>query len=182
MLLKIGSFAISKNTYFMKKDLYGKQFSSYLQALSSKSSAPGGGSAGALSSALGVSLIQMAIQFSLNDKNRRRLTKTFKYLDRLKLKMISYIDLDGHVFNKTLKAKGAEKKKALLQLDKITFDLGKTCIKIVDATEDIKKYIKKNISSDLCIGLALVRVALFCSVSNLEANNKMFNNRTILKR
>lgn len=157
----------------MDKVNYKNNFRRYLRDLSAKSSTPGGGSAASLVFCLGVSLIQMAVNFSMN-KNEKELKKALLHLEKIKSKILSYVDLDGKAFEKALMAKGKRKKLAYRNLDNITFDLGKNCIKILEVAKDVRIFIKKSIVSDFYVGLSFVRGALFSSVKNLEANSSSF--------
>lgn len=153
---------------------YRKLFKRYLDDLSKKSSAPGGGSAASLVFSLGVSLMEMAVNFSINKAPGRRLNKYISFLKKMKTKVFSYIDLDADIFKQALKAKGKTRKDSLRRLNRITFDLGSSCIKILTYSADIRGLIKKGIVSDFDIGIKCVRVALFASVKNMEANSKFF--------
>jgi len=62
----------------------------------------------------------------------------------------------------------------LRRLNNITFDLGSSCIRILTAAAGIRRLIKKGIMSDFDIGIKCVRIALFASVKNMEANSKFF--------
>jgi len=153
---------------------YSTLFKSYISDLSSKSSAPGGGSAASLIFSIGASLIEMAINFSINKSNKYRLNKFVSSLRRIKKKVFSYVDLDADAFSEVLKSKGKKKKGALRRLNNITFDLGSSCIRILTAAAGIRRLIKKGIMSDFDIGIKCVRIALFASVKNMEANSKLF--------
>ena len=158
----------------IKKFTYSKYFKKYCGDLSKKSVSPGGGSAGSAMCCIGVSLIQMAIQFSLRS-NKKQLIAAYKKLDSLKSKPLSYIDGDAQLFMKVMSANNSSRRKLLAKkLNAITFALGKNCITIVTVAGNIQKYIKKSIRSDFDIGLALVGVALFSSIKNMQANSSFF--------
>ena len=152
---------------------YERLFKKYLKDLASKTPAPGGGSAGALSFCLGVSLIEMALNLS-TDKKDKKLKKLFLSLKKVKDKVLPYIDLDGEVFIRALNAKKDKRKEFCKKLNIIIFNLGKMCVKILSSSDSIEKNIKKYIISDFYIGLSFVKTALISSVKNLEANAKMF--------
>ncbi len=160
---------------------YSTLFESYLNDLSSRSSAPGGGSAASLVFSIGVSLIEMAVNFSINKDNKHRLNKSLSLFKRTEKKVLSYVDLDADIFREVLKLKGAKRKSFLRKLNNITFDLGVSCIRILTAATGIRRLIKKGIMSDFNIGIKCIRVALFASVKNMEANSKFFGIKNTAK-
>ncbi len=153
---------------------YKGLFTQYINDLAQKTPTPGGGSAGSLIFCIGVSLIQMAVNFSITRKNKKRLKRAIFIFDKEKEKIFSYIDLDGEIFNKVIKSKGSLRKKFVKDLENITFELGKSCIKILLKANKIEFLIKTNILSDFYIGCKCIKVALFASVKNMEANEGFF--------
>ncbi|MCM8827232.1 MAG: cyclodeaminase/cyclohydrolase family protein [Candidatus Omnitrophica bacterium] len=154
--------------------MYRDKFKQFLRDLSKASPSPGGGSASALVFCLGVSLIVMAINFSF-DKNKPILDKVKKRLEKIREKVFTYIDLDGEIFNQVLEERDSLKRKRHLKnLVNLTYDLGYSCVKVLDITKISLPYIKRSIISDFYIGWEMVRVALFSSIKNLEANQTMF--------
>jgi len=158
-----------------------KLFKKYLDDLSKKSSAPGGGSAASLIFSLGVSLMEMAVNFSINKDTKRILNKHISIFKRIKSKILPLVDLDAYIFKQVLKSKGKNRKSFLRSLNNITFDLGLSCIKILTAAADIRRLIKKGIISDFDIGIKCVKIALFASVKNMEANSKFFGIKNTAK-
>lgn len=153
-----------------KKFNYLKQLKPYLRDVAKKSVAPGGGSAGALICSLGISLIQMSAQFSL-DKNKKVLTHTIQNLEKIKLKIVKYIDLDANKFKKAMDTKNKEiRRKFFKELDALAFDIGNSCVEVLKISKKSEKYIKVNIKSDFRIGLEMVRVSMFSAVQNMETN------------
>ncbi|MCM8773717.1 MAG: cyclodeaminase/cyclohydrolase family protein [Candidatus Omnitrophica bacterium] len=156
---------------------YRDKFKQFLKDLSKDSPSPGGGSASALVFCLGVSLMVMAINFSF-DKNKPILVKVKKRLEKIRAKVFPYIDWDGEFFNQVLKEKDSLKRKIHLEnLVNLTYDLGCSCVEVLDITKISLPYIKKSIISDFYIGLEMVKVSLFSSIKNLEANKIMFGIR-----
>ena len=160
---------------------YHRLFEGYINDLSKKSSAPGGGSAASLVFVLGVSLMEMAVNFSINKDNKRKLNKIVSLFRKVKAKALSYVDLDASVFRQALKSKGRNKKYAIRRINNITFDLGDSCIKILTAVSGIRGLINRGIKSDFDIGIKCVKVALFASVKNMDANSKFFGIENSIK-
>ncbi len=154
--------------------MYYKLFKDYLDDLSRRTPSPGGGSAASLVFSLGVSLIEMAVNFSINTENRAVLEMSILRLEKIKEEILSYIDLDADVFEDALKSRHKEDKTAILKLDGITFALGNNCVETLKFAEEIKPLIKKSIMSDFRIGAKYIEAALFSSIENMEANSKFF--------
>jgi len=153
-----------------KKFTYCKDLKAYVRDLSKKTVAPGGGSAGALVCSLGISLIQMSAQYSL-DKNKKLLTNTISSLEKIKSKITKYIDADANKFKKAMDEKNKEIRKSLFkELDAMSLDIANSCVRVVEISKKSEKYIKTNIKSDFSVGLEMVRVSMFSAVGNMEAN------------
>ncbi len=157
---------------------YRSLLKGYINDLAKKTTAPGGGSAASLIFCVGASLIEMAIAFSLNKHNPKKLRSTLRLLRKERDRVFPYIDLDGDIFNKAIKEKGLLRKKIAKDLERITFNLGKSCVKVLTESKRIKPFIKKSILSDFDIGLKCIRVSLFASIKNMEANQKFFSLRS----
>jgi len=157
---------------------YGSSLKGYIKDLAKKTTACGGGSAASLVFCVGASLIEMAIAFSLNKHNSKELKGFLKLLRKEKEKVFLYIDLDGDIFSRAMKEKGVLRKKIARDLERITFNLGKSCVKVLTELKKIKPFIKKSILSDFDIGLKCIRVSLFASIKNMEANQKFFSLRS----
>jgi formiminotetrahydrofolate cyclodeaminase len=162
---------------------YRDKFRNYLQDLSKKMPHPGGGSVASLNFCLGVSLLQMALNFSSPD-----LKEVVKKLEKVKNEIFPFIDLDGEIFTKLINEKApAKKKKLLKEAQQLSFDIGKKCNKILTIAKKVHSKVKKSIESDFYIGLKLLETALFASLKNLEVNQRIFkvSNRrkvSLLKR
>jgi formiminotetrahydrofolate cyclodeaminase len=150
--------------------LYKKNFNEYLDELGKKTPHPGGGSGAALVFCLGVSLIQMSIAYSI--PRPFRINKTLRLMRK---KIFPFIDRDGQVFAKVVKSKNkSEKRKWLGSAQKLTFEVGEYCHKLFLVARSVRGKIKSSIESDFYIGLKLAESALYSSIKNLEANQRMF--------
>ena len=153
----------------MKK--YSKNFKNYLRDLGAKRPSPGGGSACVLSLCLGISLIEKAINYSL-DKNAS-LKNQAQHLSLLKNKLKPYIDLDAELFKKYMKTKGPARFIFLKKGNKICIDTIKAAHEVILLTKRVEFSIKKSIISDFYIGLELVKIALKGCRVNLELNREV---------
>ncbi|UCD15986.1 MAG: cyclodeaminase/cyclohydrolase family protein [Candidatus Omnitrophota bacterium] len=160
---------------------YRKRFKKYLDDLSQRRPSPGGGSALCLNFCLGVSLIEKAINYSL-DKEAKLPIRDSKLaggrylmrLGKLKEEVYLYIDLDSQLFDKVMKARAKERQKLLKRSEKLIVDVARACESVFSLAKGVESGIKKSIISDFHIGLEFVRSALFGCVANLEANTKIF--------
>jgi formiminotetrahydrofolate cyclodeaminase len=149
---------------------YRNSFIEYLQDLSKRQPHPGGGSVAYLAFCLGISLIQMALNFS--DPHTKEVVKD---LERFKNQVFPFIDLDGEIFTKLINEKNPEKRGELLkEAQQLSFELGKKCNKILTIIKGVDSKVKRSIKSDFYIGTKLLEVALFASIKNLEVNQMIF--------
>lgn len=150
---------------------YRKDFSKYLRDLGRRIPAPGGGSAVCLSFCLGLSLIEKALRYSLpKDKETRDLDK----LAALRKKVFVYIDLDAHLFEKAMKAKGRVRELFLQKSEAMVVDAGNCCWELFLLAKKIESGIKKGIASDFYIGLELAKICFKGCAANLSANSRLF--------
>ena len=99
-----------------------------------------------------------------------------KELEAMKKKILPFIDLDGQLFAKAVKAKNKpEKKKSLQAAQKLTLQVGEYCHKLFLVARGVHGKIKPSMKSDFYIGLKLVESALYASIKNLKANQGMFH-------
>jgi len=152
---------------------YEKLFRQYLKDLSVASAAPGGGSAGSLIFCLGVSLLQMAFNFS-QPKSKHDLSDFTTRLEKTKAKISVYIDKDGDIFTAAMKARGVQRKVYGRELEKIAFDLGSNCIRILMVAQSLEPFIQRNIISDFYLGGESIKLALISAIKNIEANSILF--------
>lgn len=164
---------------------YRKQFKSYLDDLSKKKPAPGGGSSVCLLFCMGVSLIEKSVRYSLPSPKKELSLRScmfnldyLKQLQQLRKKVYPYIDLDGVLFERILKSYGDKKKISLDKSEELIIDLGHCCEQVFFLAKRGESGIKKTIVSDFHIGLNMVRIAFQACILNLEANEKMFKRKS----
>jgi formiminotetrahydrofolate cyclodeaminase len=151
---------------------YCDKFKGYLGDLAQRKPAPGGGSAVVLGLCLGMSLIEKALNYSITKNTNFK--KQIFLLKKLRCRITPYIDIDGEIFEKFMRADG---KKRLLYLEKsseIMVMVGKCCQGVFLLAKGVESGIKKSIISDFYIGLEFIRVALKGCIFNLEANKSIF--------
>ncbi len=167
---------------------YRSNFRGYLNDLSKRKPAPGGGSAVCLMACLGIALIEKAVNYSVSEK--KALQKYLRPLSGLRKKIFPGIDLDGKIFERILRAKKANRTALLKKSERIIMDTAKVCVEAFSLAKEAESGIKKNIISDFYIGRQVLKTALKGCIMNLEANQKIFgkinpaaeNFKTILRK
>ncbi len=149
---------------------YQKNLKKYLNDIAAKRPAPGGGSAAALSFCLGLALIEKAMNYSLNKSPS--FNKEIFALKKLRNNIAVYINKDGEIFEKFMKAQGRGKLYFLKQSNHLIQNLGNACIKSFCLVKKVESGIKKSIISDFYIGLYFVKLSLKACILNLKANSR----------
>jgi hypothetical protein len=150
---------------------YQKNLKKYLNDLSAKKPSPGGGSAAALSFCLGIALIEKAMNYS--SEKTPALKKEIIAIKKLRNSIALYIDKDGEIFARVMKAKGKKRLYSLNKSNELISNLGYACIKGFCLVKKVESGIKKSIISDFYIGLHFISISLGACVLNLEANSRI---------
>jgi len=159
--------------------------SKYLNDLSSKLPAPGGGSVAALTGALGVSLISMVLQFTIGkDKFKqfeKELKKAQRSIDDLRKKLSALVDEDIKVYKKVSKAfkshNKAQQKEAIknaasvpLEICNCTYEAMQLCLRITKKTNI-------NLISDIAVAAELLEAAHKSAYYNVRINLKFLQDK-----
>jgi glutamate formiminotransferase len=134
-----------------------------LSAIGSRMPSAGGGLAGAISLALGISLLRKVIILS------KGIEYDIKRIDEFIEKSLELANEDSLTFEKLLKEKTFE---ALKNCIDVSLRIAKLCLEIVKDIEVILENGNENIISDLGISLELVKSALNSSKYNILINLK----------
>jgi glutamate formiminotransferase len=134
-----------------------------LSAIGSRMPSAGGGLAGAISLALGISLLRKVIILS------KGIEYDIKRIDEFIEKSLELANEDSLTFEKLLKEKTFE---ALKNCIDVSLKIAKLCLEIVKDIEVILENGNENIISDLGISLELIRSALNSSKYNILINLK----------
>lgn len=148
---------------------YAPQFKNYLRDLAAKTPAPGGGSAAALAGCVGISLIEMAMQYSLKEGS-----KIIVELTGLRKQIFPAIDKDAQLFAAIMKAKPSCRAPLIKKSEALMISLGFGAINAARAAKKCEVGIKKSILSDFILGLDFLKICLKGAVLNLEGNAVMF--------
>jgi len=149
----------------------------YLEQLASRTPTPGGGSAAALTAALGVCLIEMVAQYS-KKKNKpkrynQRIANILKKAKDIRKRLGKLVDLDARAYMKVVKTRGAKpavRKKALKAASDIPLEVCQLCYQSVDLTTFLALEGNKNLISDIEVALELLLAAFKSARINVHIN------------
>ena len=138
----------------------------YLNDLAAKLPAPGGGSAAALSGALGVSLMAMVCQFTLGKDKFRAVEGAIKeildYTESSRKRLLELVDEDVEAF------KNKDNKKSL----EVPLEVCRLASEAVNLCPDLAKMGNPNLISDVGCAVDLLVAAFDCGRLNVEINLK----------
>jgi len=142
----------------------------YLNDLSAKLPAPGGGSAAALNAALGASLISMVVNYTLGKPKYSVFTKELKSIlkqsEKLRKQFLDLVDLD------VLAYQSKEIKKALA----VPLRLARLCISAAGLCPPLIKKGNINLISDVAVAAVFLEAAFAAACFNVEINLKCLGN------
>ena len=146
----------------------------YLKVLSQKTPAPGGGSAAALTAALGAALLSMAARYSIgknsSKENDKKLEASLRESERFKKRLCTLIDLDAQAYWKVVKAPrgSAAKKKALAGARKVPLEVARLCCKAVSLAPFLVRRGNKYLLSDIVAAVELLLAGYKAAMVNAE--------------
>ncbi len=151
--------------------------SQYLEQLSLRVPAPGGGSAAALVGALGAALISMVANYSLSKKNPKPSDSRIKALllksEKLRKRLLELVDLDAQAYLgvvKTRQASEAVKQRALKKACDVPREVCRLCLSAVELTPFLVKNGNRHLMSDIKVALELLTAAFDSALLNIETN------------
>ncbi len=147
----------------------------YLDDLSAKLPAPGGGSAAALTAALGASLISMVVNFTLGKpkyaKFEGELNDILQKSEKLKEEFLRLVDLDVVAF---------ESKNVRNALD-VPFMVCRLCFEGIKLCRPLVKEGNVNLISDVAVASIMLESAFASAYFNVEINLKLLDDRKLTK-
>ncbi len=156
----------------MYKDTSLKQ---YLDDLAAKLPAPGGGSAAALTAALGASLLSMVVNFTLGKpkyaKHENELKKILEKSEKLRKEFLNLVDLD-------VKAYQSKNIRSALN---VPFVLCRLCFEGIRLCIPLVKKGNINLISDVAVAAILLEGAFACAYVNVEINLKSLGDKRLTK-
>jgi formiminotetrahydrofolate cyclodeaminase len=156
----------------MYKDTALKQ---YLDDLAAKLPAPGGGSAAALSAALGASLISMVVNFTLGKPKytqyEKELQEILEKSEKLRAEFLNLVDLDVTAYQS----------KNIRDALNVPFMVARLCFEAADLCPPLVKKGNVNLISDVAVAAVLLEGAFASALFNVEINLKMLNDPKVAK-
>jgi len=155
----------------------------YLADLGAKLPAPGGGSAAAFSSALGIALLEMVANFTVGkedcDEDRKRLADILVRIKQAKQEAQKYIDEDVAAYGKAREAYKIPKddparkeriEEATKEACRVAVDTAKVSRRAISLARTLVEIGNKNLITDVVIGALLVRAGFNSSLWNVDIN------------
>ena len=145
----------------------------YLDDLAAKLPAPGGGSAAALSAAMGASLISMVVNFTLGKpkyaKYENELKMTLGKSEKLRDEFLSLVDLDVTAYkNRNLRD----------SLD-VPFMVARLCFEGIKLCPPLIKKGNINLISDVAVAAVLLESGFVSAYFNIEINLKLLGDKKL---
>ena len=149
----------------------------YLDVLSEKTPVPGGGSAAALTAALGAALISMVANYSLGKGKppsvERRIKDVLKKSEKIRRRLLELVDLDAQAYLQVVKARHkspAEKEKAKKAARRVPLEVGWLCYSAVELAPVLVEHGNKFLLSDVQVAVEFLLAAFKSAMVNIEVN------------
>lgn len=150
----------------------------YLDALSKKTPAPGGGSAAALTAATGTALISMAANYSLGKSSSKqvenRVTALLKQSEQIRRHLLELVDLDAEAYLNVVKARGRSiqiKKRAAKEARDIPRKVCRLCRQAIHLTPYLVENGNSYLVSDVAVAAELLLAAFNAACITVEINS-----------
>ncbi len=138
----------------------------YLEDLAAKLPAPGGGSAAALSAALGAALITMVVNFTLGKPKYLKYEKDLQFIlkeaEALRLRFLDLVDLDVVAYQS----------KDIREALDVPFMVCRLCFEAIKLCPPLIKKGNPNLASDVAVAAVLLESAFTSANFNVEINLK----------
>ena len=152
--------------------------SEYLDALSKNTPVPGGGSAAALTAAIGAALISMAANYSKgrsqSKRAEKRIVSVLKKSEQIRKRLLELVDLDARAYLGVVKTRGASaqvRRKALWEAAKVPREVCKLCYQAIQLTPCLVERGNPHLISDVEIAAEMLLAAFNSAHINVEVNS-----------
>lgn len=165
----------------------------FIAALSGDAPTPGGGSAAAVSGAMGAALLSMVLNISVKGKEIaevENMKKTAEKCGRISQEFLVLADEDSQAFNKVMQAyklpksnnEDKEKRSSMIQLSlKSAALIPLSVMRKVNEVSNFFEYVYStsldSIISDFLSALELLEAAMKCALYNVEINEKLIKDK-----
>ena len=147
----------------------------YLDDLAAKLPVPGGGSAGALTASLGVSLVSMVVNFTIGKPRYARYESELKIVleksEKLRKKFLGLVDLDV----------AAYKSKNIREALNVQFMLARLCFEGIKLCPPLITRGNVNLISDVAVAAILLESAFASAYFNVEINLKSLKDKKLTR-
>lgn len=148
-----------------RKKIVERTIKEFLTELGAKKPAPGGGSAIALTAAIGTSLLQMVSNFSLKNldaQSKKEMREVLEEIREIKRQLINYIDKDAKAVSCFFHKPNlfSQKRRAQEMMRKIPEEVFKHCEQALKLIPFLARKGNKNLSGDLRIARLLLQIGV----------------------
>ena len=159
-----------------------KALCDYLNDLAARRPAPGGGSAAALSAAIGAGLMSMVANYTAGNpkykENEEKIAEILKKSEKYRFQLQALVDKDVEAYNnlsagmKKIGKDSPEMDKLYKEAMKPPFEICKIAAEALKSCERLAKYGNKNLITDTAIAAILLEGAFFSAKFNVYINLK----------
>ena len=150
----------------------------YLDVLSQKTPVPGGGSAAALTAAMGTALVSMVANYSKgrsqSKRIERRISSILKQSEVMRKRLLVLVDLDAQAYLSVVKARGASariKMRALSAAANVPREVSRLCYKVMQLTPFLVEHGNQHLISDIIVAADMLLAAFNSARVNVEVNS-----------
>ena len=152
----------------------------YLDQLAAREPVPGGGSAAALTAAMGAGLISMVARYSIGRKGQtreadRKFQVLLKKSEELRSQFLALVDLDAQAYLKVVKTRkgtAKAKKAALKEAEKVPLKVCRFCYQTIQLAPALVEKGNPYLVSDVEVACDFLLAAFRAAMYNVEANRK----------
>jgi methenyltetrahydrofolate cyclohydrolase len=156
-----------------------KTLQEYLKQLSTCSPVPGGGSAAALTAALGLGLISMAANYSIGRKSNtpaveKHLARILAHSESIRLRLLELTSLDSEAYLSVCEARSLDKKaqaQAARAARAVPQEICKLCYKAIQLTPYLAQKGNPYLLSDIEVAIELLMSAFNGARVMMRANS-----------
>lgn len=159
------------------KNYKGHTLKEYLGSLSARSPVPGGGSALALTAAIGVALISMVANYSKGKSSSKRVETRIKNTllksEKIRKRLLELVDLDAKAYLRVVKTRRSSKKlkkDALKKAAAVPREVCRLCYLAIQMTPFLVEQGNKNLISDIEVAVELLLAAFNSAKINIAIN------------
>ncbi len=163
----------------MEKKYIGQSLKAYLEQLSARTPVPGGGSAAALTAALGAALISMAARYALRKDlpkaDERLLKEVLKQSERIRKRLQVLVDLDAQAYARvvaTRKSRASAQKAALRRARRVPLEVAQLCYAALDLTPPLVEKGSPYLLSDVAVAAEFLFAAFKSAMMNVQVNQE----------